>query len=85
MSVANAEVDKSVQKTRRRVSIRRDGEDFVIVSLAEDLVVYRNSDASALRKLCCSLRWEIVLDSCLSADDPKDFPVADAQQQRPLS
>jgi hypothetical protein len=65
MSVANVEVGKSVQKTPRRVSIRRDGEDFVIVSLAEDLVVYRNDDASALRKLCHSLRWEIAVDSSL--------------------
>jgi hypothetical protein len=67
--VADVEFSNSVQKTPRRVSIRRDGEDFVIVSLVEDLVVYRNSDASALRKLCRSLRWEIVLDSCVSADD----------------
>jgi hypothetical protein len=66
--VADVEFSKSVPKTPRRVSIRRDGEDFVIVSLVEDLIVYRNSDASALRKLCRSLRWEIVLDSCVSAD-----------------
>jgi hypothetical protein len=66
--VADVEFSKSVPKTQRRVSIRRDGEDFVIVSLVEDLIVYRNSDASALRKLCRSLRWEIVLDSCVSAD-----------------
>ena len=69
MSAANVAVGKSVQEPgTRRVSIRRDGEDFVVVSLAEDLIVYRNSDASALRKLCRSLRWEIVLDSCVSAD-----------------
>jgi hypothetical protein len=74
--VADVEFSKSVQKTPRRVSIRRNGKDFVIVSLVEDLIVYRNSDASALRKLCRSLRWEIVLDSCLSADDPIDFPFA---------
>jgi hypothetical protein len=67
--VADVEFSNWVQDTpKRRVSIRRDGEDFVVVSLAEDLIVYRNSDASALRKLCRSLRWEIVLDSCVSAD-----------------
>jgi hypothetical protein len=49
------------------VSIRRDGEDFVIVSLAEDLVIFRNSDPSALRKVCHSLHWEIAIDSCLQA------------------
>ena len=66
MSVANVEVGKSDRNTGRGVSIRRDGEDFVIVSLAEDLVVYRNRDVSALRKLCHSLRWEIAIDSSLS-------------------
>jgi hypothetical protein len=70
MSAANVEVGKSVQEpATRRVSIRRDGEDFVIVSLAEDLVVFRNKDANALRRLCRSLHWEIAIDSCLSADN----------------
>jgi hypothetical protein len=60
------EVGNSVENTpKRRVSIRRDGEDFVIVSLAEDLVVFRNNDAGALRKICHSLRWEIAIDSSL--------------------
>jgi hypothetical protein len=66
MSVANVKVGKSVQRTpMRRVSIRADGEDFVIVSLAENVVVYRNRDANALRKLCHLLRWEIAIDSSL--------------------
>jgi hypothetical protein len=74
--VADVEFSSSVQNvTTRRVSIRRDGEDFVVVSLAEDLVVFRNNDARALRKLCRSLRWEIVLDSCRSADDPIDTQI----------
>jgi hypothetical protein len=65
---AATEFGKSVQKIRRRVSIRRDGEEFVVVILDQDLVVFRNNDASALRKVCRSLRWEIAIDSCLSAD-----------------
>jgi hypothetical protein len=66
MSVTNVTAGESVQKTpARRVSIRPDGEDFVIVSLAENVVVYRNPDARALRKLCHSLRWEIAIDSSL--------------------
>jgi hypothetical protein len=70
MSVANVEVGKSVRNSpTRRVSIRRDGEDFVIVSLAEDLVVFRNDDVSALRKICRSLHWEIAIDSCPVLDD----------------
>ena len=66
MSEAGVAVASAVQNNPRRVSIRRDGDDFVIVSLAEDLVVFRNGDASALRKICRSLRWEIAIDS--SAD-----------------
>jgi hypothetical protein len=49
----------------RRVSIRPDGEDFVVVSLAENFVVFRDSDARALRKVCRSLRWDIAIDSAL--------------------
>jgi hypothetical protein len=52
-------------RPKRRVSIRPDGEDFVVVSLAENFVVFRNSDASALRKVCRSLRWDIAIDSAL--------------------
>jgi hypothetical protein len=71
LSAATVEFGKSIQKTRRRVSIRRDGEDFVVVILDQDLVVFRNNDARALRKVCRSLRWEIAIDSCrLSADGP---------------
>jgi hypothetical protein len=44
------------------------------VSLAEDLVVFRNNDASALRKICRSLHWEIAIDSC---------PVQPTQDDRP--
>ena len=52
-------------RPRRRVSIRQDGEDFVVVFLAENFVVFRNSDANALRKVCSSLRWDIAIDSAL--------------------
>lgn len=61
--LGNVESGVSVQnKPTRRVSIRRDGEDFVVVFLAEDVVVFRNDDASALRKVCRALRWEIAID-----------------------
>ena len=52
-------------RPRRRVSIRPDGEDFVVVFLAENFVVFRNNDPGALRKVCRSLRWDIVIDSSL--------------------
>jgi hypothetical protein len=70
MSAANVAVGKSVQEPATlRMSIRRDGEDFVIVSPAEDLVVFRSKGANALRKVRRSLHWEIAIDSCLSADN----------------
>ncbi len=46
----------------RRVSIRRDGPDFVVAFQPEEYVIYRHQDASALRKVCQRLRWEIISD-----------------------
>jgi|HubBroStandDraft_1064217.scaffolds.fasta_scaffold182292_2 hypothetical protein len=66
MSAVNIEGVSVQRKPKRRVSIRRDGEEFVVVSLTEDLVVFRNSEASALQKLCRQLRWEIAVDSSRS-------------------
>ena len=48
---------------KRKVAIRHDGEDFVISFLPEDLVVFRHAEASALRKACVVLRWEVVSDT----------------------
>jgi hypothetical protein len=47
----------------RRVSIRRDDEDFVVAFQPEDFVIFRNKDANALRKVCRFLQWEIVTDT----------------------
>ena len=66
MSAVNIEGVSVQRKPKRRVSIWRDGEEFVVVSLTEDLVVFRNSEASALQKLCRQLRWEIAVDSSRS-------------------
>jgi hypothetical protein len=62
MAAENIEGVSVQRKPKRCVSIRREDEDFVVVFLAEDIVAFRNSDASALRKLCHQLRWEIVAD-----------------------
>jgi hypothetical protein len=62
MLVGTGAVDHFIQP-RRQVSIRRDEEDFVIVLQPEDLVVFRNANASALRKACHFLRWEVVNDA----------------------
>jgi hypothetical protein len=47
----------------RRVSIRRDDEDFVVAFQPEDFVIFRNQDADALRKVCRFLQWEVVADT----------------------
>jgi hypothetical protein len=51
---------------RRKVSIGRDGSEFVVTLLLEGVIAFRNADAGALRKVCRHLRWEIVVDSSLS-------------------
>jgi hypothetical protein len=52
------------------VSIRRDENDFVVVFQPEDLVVFRHADASALRRACHFLRWEVVNAKAPRLDDP---------------
>jgi hypothetical protein len=49
--------------------MRRDGDDFVIALQPDDVIVFRNGDAGALRKVCRSLRWEIVSDATVRPDD----------------
>jgi hypothetical protein len=51
------------RQPRRRVVIRRDDTDFVVVFQPENLVAFRNVDASALRKACQFLRWEVVSET----------------------
>jgi hypothetical protein len=53
---------------RRQVTMRRDGDDFVVATHTDGLIIFRNKDAAALRKLCRSLRWEIVRDTTASDD-----------------
>jgi len=53
---------------RRQVTVRRDGNDFVVATHTDGLIIFRNDDADALRKLCHSLRWEIVGDTSASDD-----------------
>jgi hypothetical protein len=63
MSVVADRISNSPQDVpRRRVSIRRDDRDFIVVFQPENLTVFRNEDVSALRKVCRQLRWEIVME-----------------------
>ncbi len=56
---------------RRNVSIRRDGEDFVVVFEAEDIAAFRSEDANALRKICRWLRYAITYDHALTNAEEK--------------
>jgi hypothetical protein len=69
MSVGTYAIDRFIQP-RRQVSIQRDDKDFVIVFQPEDLIVFRNASASALRKACRFLRLEVVSDAVPEANDP---------------
>jgi hypothetical protein len=69
VSVAFDVVSRSRQP-RRRVVIRRDDTDFVVVFQPENLVAFRNVDASALRKACEFLRWEVVSETPHEAQNP---------------
>ena len=53
---------KNAVPYRRQVTISRDGEDFVVTFLPQNIVAFRHSEAKELRKACHSLRWEIVSD-----------------------
>ena len=49
--------------------LRREGEDFVVSFYPEDIVVFRNADPHALRKMCTFLRWKIISDTAASDDE----------------
>jgi hypothetical protein len=67
-------------KPRRQVAIRRDGDDFVAAFLPEDFIIFRHHDAAALRKVCRSLRWEILRDT--AEEDYLRAMVMEAVQDR---
>ena len=58
---------------RRQVSISRDGEDFVVAFQPDNIIALRNSEANALRKMCHTLRWEIVSDTVPEPGDTRSW------------
>jgi hypothetical protein len=56
------------ERPKRLVTLRPDGDDFVVILYPEDAIVFRHTEARALRKVCTSLRWKIICDSS-GADD----------------
>lgn len=63
--------DANIRETRpkRLVSLRRDDADFVVACQPEDVIVFRNLDAGALRKICNQLRWKIISNTAYTLDD----------------
>jgi hypothetical protein len=59
---------------RRYVSIRRDGEDFVVVFEAEDIIAFRSEDANALTRVCRWLRYAITNDYAVT--NPREKALA---------
>ena len=55
-------------RPKRLVTLRRDGDDFVVALHPKDLVALRHNEAEPLRKMCAFLRWKIVADSSGSDD-----------------
>jgi hypothetical protein len=53
-------------RPKRAVAIRRDGDDFVVSLMPNDVVIFRNESADALRKLCEGLRWAVVSDTAIA-------------------
>lgn len=58
----------SIDRPKRLVTLRRDGDDFVVLFYPEDIVVFRHTDPQALRKMCAFLKWKIISDSTASND-----------------
>ena len=57
--------DYVFQRPKRAVAIRRDGDDFVVSLMPNDVIIFRNESADALRKLCKGLRWAVVSDTAM--------------------
>ena len=67
-SMPAAETNNYVfQRQKRAVAIRRDGDDFVVSLMPNDLVIFRNESADALRKVCKGLRWAVVSDTAIAS------------------
>jgi hypothetical protein len=68
MSVVTDKIGKSLGYGRgRKVSVQRDGTDFVVAFQPEGHVIFRHHDLKALRQVRSKLRWEVV--------EEKSFPL----------
>jgi hypothetical protein len=72
---SDVEQDFAGDDSKRIVTLRRDGEDFVVAFYPDDIVVFRNTDAQALVKMCSFLRWRIVGNMALEEMASSDSEV----------
>ena len=66
------EAPPGIDRPKRLVTLRRDGDDCVVLFYPEEIVVFRNADPNALRKMCAFLRWKIISDKSASGDTIED-------------
>jgi hypothetical protein len=52
-----------IERPKRLVTLRRNGDDFVVAFYPEDIIVFRHNEPQPLRKMCAFLRWKIIADS----------------------
>jgi hypothetical protein len=57
-----------MEHPKRLVTLRRDGDDFVVTFYPEDAIVFRHTEPNALRKVCTGLRWKIISDGSRAND-----------------
>jgi hypothetical protein len=57
-----------MERSKRLVTLQRDDADFVVTFYPENLIVFRHTEPSALRKVCTGLRWKIISDSSNASD-----------------
>jgi hypothetical protein len=61
--VEEVQLASSIERPRRLVTLQRDGAEFVVSFYPEDMVVFRQTQPNALRKMCTFLRWKIIADN----------------------
>jgi hypothetical protein len=55
-----------LQRPKRLVTLRRDGDEYVVAFYPEEIIVFRNEDPHALARMCSFLRWKIISDNTQS-------------------
>jgi len=88
MSVITDKIGKSLGYGRgRKVSVERDGADFVVAFQPEGHVIFRHHDLKALIHVCSKLRWEVVEDKIVSAEPGRYSHVSEriGVRQRPIT